>query len=1045
MGVRVGHSHKRISLLDIRFRYGTMTIFISDTPLSPMGPSSPSQEGLFTDLRLLSLEKQLNIELKVKQGAENMIQSLTSGHRDKKLLQEAQQMLDDSRAKIEFLRMRIMKVRQARQQQHARGDAPPPNGETTGNKDRYEPSLELALEERVEELRHRLRIEAAVVEGAKNVIRLLQSAKVADKKALTEFFDKRRRCPAVDDSLEEVEEENDRRRWRRRRRWRWRRRRRRRMYGVKKDEDDRSRSDNVGSQTAPPWLVRAEVTIRHGGAQTTSDSRQSPVGSSSTTMTDSNGVRMIYRWNTSQPSPNTPSTTSTSTTQSMGAMIPPNSYGFQRGNILFTSTPPPRSQPSGSFTIPRPGSSTKDDTCPSRNRGFTDSGYNSERFSPHSYSSLPSRRSYQQYNRRCKSTCNIVLAAFDPKKSLINDESTTTRSLTKESLKSSTLEPDRSSWHYHRTTSSNNHHHHHHHHHHLQQQQQHQHQQQQQQQHVSARSRFSTVPEVCEDCSEGSTASPFTTHFCTRVLEKTASKVTTISKDASSQTTDIESRTSTISTTSKTGKVRRKALDIQLADEQKRKKQENSTVGTPIDTSGQPSTTTDTEKSYSSAIDESTKRKSRTVHIDVYCTGSDDECSTDSSEEERSTTAMTVFENEDVKVTHSQAEDNDLPRGFKDNKAFLARTAERRCESFKNAPMRMPSLASSKGYESDDLLSSLYPSQFSSYSALKDLDSTPWSAASSTLALPFIDDYDSAAATSSKDTFSDIDSIVNGGKPTLTSCDSFEYANLSDRDRIRKMDTIWGGSSKTDDVNEEKMDKNWRSPQIERKHLLRNRKMREYLEKHEIGWSSDDTAGESDDSGTIGWTFLSNKDDPNNEGSSRMKEDKGTIRRDSTIKREINDNNVVSSNVVNRPELIRSDLLIQDDHSDSTTRSDLCSRIYTLREQIGPFGSKSPSPLPSKVPSRVTSPFMTSHGERTDHIVKASIFGSVVGAFRKPGHHIGPVKNPSCSCEHCRRYFEEDDSRERSCSFGEFEKRSTSSTNAQQRNIIRPAPTSYGH
>ncbi|XP_029156111.1 serine/threonine-protein kinase N-like [Nylanderia fulva] len=87
-----------------------------------------------------------------------MIQSLTSGHRDKKLLQEAQQMLDDSRAKIEFLRMRIMKVRQAKQQ---RGDALPPNGEATSNKDRYEPSLELALEERVEELRHRLRIEGS--------------------------------------------------------------------------------------------------------------------------------------------------------------------------------------------------------------------------------------------------------------------------------------------------------------------------------------------------------------------------------------------------------------------------------------------------------------------------------------------------------------------------------------------------------------------------------------------------------------------------------------------------------------------------------------------------------------------------------------------------------------------------------------------------------------------------------------------------------------------------------------------------------------------
>lgn len=51
----------------------------------------------------------------------------------------------------------------------------------------YEPNLELPLEERVEELRHRLRIEAAVVEGAKNVIRLLQqSTKVTDKRALQE-------------------------------------------------------------------------------------------------------------------------------------------------------------------------------------------------------------------------------------------------------------------------------------------------------------------------------------------------------------------------------------------------------------------------------------------------------------------------------------------------------------------------------------------------------------------------------------------------------------------------------------------------------------------------------------------------------------------------------------------------------------------------------------------------------------------------------------------------------------------------------------------
>lgn len=55
------------------------------------------------------------------------------------------------------------------------------NGELRSNE-----QLESSLEERIEELRHRLRIEAAVVDGAKNVIRTLQSNKTIDKKALQE-------------------------------------------------------------------------------------------------------------------------------------------------------------------------------------------------------------------------------------------------------------------------------------------------------------------------------------------------------------------------------------------------------------------------------------------------------------------------------------------------------------------------------------------------------------------------------------------------------------------------------------------------------------------------------------------------------------------------------------------------------------------------------------------------------------------------------------------------------------------------------------------
>ncbi|XP_024081668.1 serine/threonine-protein kinase N isoform X1 [Cimex lectularius] len=155
------------------------------SPMSGLSVENQGNNNFSTDLRLVSLEKQLNIELKVKQGAENMLQSLASREhsRDKKLIGEAQQMLADSKAKIEYLKMRIMKAKQIRSS--GRHDSPH-NGDAN-NQDKIGRNLEPpGLEDRVDELRHRLRIEARVVEGAKNVIRLLQSNKVVDKKALQE-------------------------------------------------------------------------------------------------------------------------------------------------------------------------------------------------------------------------------------------------------------------------------------------------------------------------------------------------------------------------------------------------------------------------------------------------------------------------------------------------------------------------------------------------------------------------------------------------------------------------------------------------------------------------------------------------------------------------------------------------------------------------------------------------------------------------------------------------------------------------------------------
>lgn len=400
-------------------------------------------------------------------------------------------------------------------------------------------------------------------------------------------------------------------------------------------------------------------------------------------------------------------------------------------------------------------------------------------------------------------------------------------------------------------------------------------------------------------------------------------------------------------------------------------------------TSGSAPPAADPEKSDSSAReDSSSKRKSRTVHIDVYCTGSDDDLSTqDSSSEDERSTPMTVFENEDVRITHTQAT-NDLPRGFQDENAFLKRSAERRCASFRNAPMRMPSLASSKGYDSDEVLSSLYPSRFSSYSAIRDPDSAPWSAASSSTAVS----CDSTTMTSSKDTFSDIESLINS-KAGLTPCDSFEYANSADRDRIRRLDLGTKDKSKT-----------WRSPQIERRQLLRNKKMKEYFEKHEMGWS--DSAEESDESGAVGWSFVS--------GGSRL------LKRESTRKGQVKESNVTDLDAT-----AVTDGNAREDRSPHA--ADYVPYSNVLRDRIGPFGSETPSPLPSTIPSRVTSPFTTPYGERTDHIVKASMFGAVISAFRKPGHHIGPAKNPSCSCEHCRRFFAQE-ARGRASSLSELER-----------------------
>ncbi|XP_065829410.1 serine/threonine-protein kinase N2-like [Oscarella lobularis] len=171
-------------LSELRNHLNEVNAQVADTDPSVTSPGAVAALG-GTPSRALSrldrLEKQMAIELKVKQGAENMMKMYET-RKDKRVLAEAMQMLNDSKQKIEILRMKILKEQASGLALTEGGDnderdmAAATEGLAGKNGDVID---ELNL--RIEELQHRIEIESRVIAGCKNILKAFP-----DKKAFAE-------------------------------------------------------------------------------------------------------------------------------------------------------------------------------------------------------------------------------------------------------------------------------------------------------------------------------------------------------------------------------------------------------------------------------------------------------------------------------------------------------------------------------------------------------------------------------------------------------------------------------------------------------------------------------------------------------------------------------------------------------------------------------------------------------------------------------------------------------------------------------------------
>lgn len=335
-------------------------------------------------------------------------------------------------------------------------------------------------------------------------------------------------------------------------------------------------------------------------------------------------------------------------------------------------------------------------------------------------------------------------------------------------------------------------------------------------------------------------------------------------------------------------------------------------------------------------------KKPRTVHIDVYCTGSELDSGATSQDNsptvEKVVDAKTLFESDSVRLDSRQAAASEMPRRMAPPPPPVVHRLASPIPEIVSPPREPPSCDITEAKQmlfdrylgdqtqrfnamrnrlrmrrdiSDDAISSNYPN--SSYSTFRDMTC-------SSISSVFAGDESSMKETTDADSFLP-------SRSSLYPSDSFEYENSDDRVRIKLMSQNWAGG-------------NGGAAKLQTK--LKS-------------------LSESEDEDDAMQEFVFSDFNRMKNASSRSLDVSGA-ESCSTVK--LNEQPVVV------PTPPSSKALPPNDSGNSTLKS-FASDLYSR-----------------------------------DYISKARQFGALI-KVKKPGHHIGPVRNPECQCEHCRHWMAE--------------------------------------